>query len=61
MIDISTATKIQTTIEVIPSDALFDELGKNSYDYKDLLSELIDNSIAAREKTELLNNYHAKC
>ena len=54
MINISTAQKSSSTIEVVPSDSLFDELGKNSYDYKDLLSELIDNSIAARESTERL-------
>ena len=35
-------------IEVEPSNNIFSELGNNTYDYKDLLSELIDNSIAAR-------------
>lgn len=35
-------------ITVTPSDNIFAELGNNTYDYKDLLSELIDNSIAAR-------------
>ena len=44
----------KTTVEIIPSDNLFSELGKNNYDYKDLLSELIDNSIAARVQNELL-------
>jgi len=40
----------QTSIEtvVIPSNNIFEELGRNTYDYKDLLSELIDNCIAAR-------------
>src|SRR5687767_13518481 len=36
------------TVKVDPSDNIFAELGKNTYDYKDLLSELIDNSLAAR-------------
>lgn len=54
MIDISTANKGSSAIVVLPSDALFEELGKNSYDYKDLLSELIDNSIAAAEADSLL-------
>ena len=36
--------------EVNPSNNLFDELGRNTYDYKDLLSELIDNSVAARDE-----------
>ena len=34
--------------DVPPSDNIFRELGNNTYDFKDLLSELIDNSIAAR-------------
>ena len=41
-------------ITVHPSDNIFAELGHNTYDYKDLLSELIDNSIAARIQGELL-------
>jgi hypothetical protein len=36
-------------INVLPSDNIFHELGQNTYDYKDLLSELIDNSLAARD------------
>jgi len=36
-------------INVLPSNNIFEELGHNTYDYKDLLSELIDNSLAARE------------
>lgn len=38
------------TVEVIPDDRLFEELGKNNYDFHDLLSELIDNSIAAKNE-----------
>lgn len=41
--------------KVIPSDNLFKELGKNTYNFKDMLSELIDNSIAARIDGKLLN------
>jgi len=41
-------------ITVTPSNNIFSELGNNTYDYKDLLSELIDNSIAARNPHELL-------
>ena len=39
---------------VEPSDNIFSELGNNTYDYKDLLSELIDNSLAARSDDEFL-------
>ena len=42
-------------IDVLPSDLIFKELGNNTYDYRDLLSELIDNSIAAREPDSLLH------
>ena len=42
-------------ITVKPADRLFDELGNNTYDYKDLLSELIDNSVAARMPGEVLH------
>ena len=42
-------------ITVTPSDKIFSELGNNTYDFKDLLSELIDNSIAARVAGELLH------
>ena len=42
-------------ITVTPSDKIFSELGHNTYDFKDLLSELIDNSIAARVPGERVN------
>jgi hypothetical protein len=42
-------------ISVLPSDNIFSELGNNTYDYKDLLSELIDNSLAARVGGEVLH------
>ena len=41
-------------VEVKPSNNIFAELGNNTYDYKDLLSELIDNSIAARMDKQFL-------
>lgn len=42
------------TTEIIPSDRIFEELGNNTYDFKDLLSELIDNCLAARLDDRLL-------
>lgn len=39
---------------VEPSDNIFNELGNNTYDFLDLISELIDNSLAARVEGELL-------
>ena len=42
------------TTEVVPSNRIFEELGNNTYDFKDLMSELIDNSIAARVDDRLL-------
>lgn len=41
-------------ITVNPSDNIFFQLGQNTYDFKDLLSELIDNALAARLDGELL-------
>ena len=55
MLDLANIDGNIKTTKVIASDSLFEELGKNSYDYKDLLSELIDNSIAAIIPGELLN------
>ena len=43
-----TIQSVGEPIHVEPSDNIFSELGNNTYDYKDLLSELIDNSLAAR-------------
>lgn len=48
MIDLSKIEDATETLDVKPSDNIFEELGRNTYDYKDLLSELIDNTIAAR-------------
>ena len=43
------------TIDIKPSDRIFRELGNNAYDFLDLLSELIDNSIAARVEGIILD------
>jgi anti-sigma regulatory factor (Ser/Thr protein kinase) len=40
-------------VEVTPSPNLFSELGNNTYEFVDLLSELIDNAIAARSDERL--------
>lgn len=54
MIDLSKLDSSHQKIRVDPSDNIFIELGYNTYDYKDLLSELIDNSFAAmRENMQL--------
>lgn len=55
MIKIDTAVRSQYTTTVYPSDNIFEELGKNTYDYKDLISELIDNAIAARYENRIVN------
>lgn len=54
MIDITKLEKSEEPINVIPSDNLFKELGKNTYTYRDKISELIDNSIAARFSDKIL-------
>jgi anti-sigma regulatory factor (Ser/Thr protein kinase) len=52
MINVDNLTHVSSTVQVTPSDNIFAELGKNTYDFKDLLSELIDNSIAASTVTK---------
>lgn len=54
MIDLSKLEASPKMTVVYPSDNIFTELGRNTYDYKDLLSELIDNSIAARRADRIL-------
>lgn len=49
-----TTQSVGEPIEVKPSNKIFSELGNNTYDYKDLLSELIDNSLAARGDDQFL-------
>ena len=44
----------KTIIKITPSDNLFKELGNNTYDFVDLISEFIDNSIAAKKDDEIL-------
>lgn len=48
MIDLTKLKECSMVTTVPQSDNIFTELGKNTYDYKDLLSELIDNTIAAQ-------------
>ncbi len=48
MINIEKLQIAQEKIIVEPSNNIFHELGNNTYDLRDLISELIDNSIAAR-------------
>lgn len=55
MIDISNLSQSTFTISVDPSDNIFQELGNNTYDFKDLISELIDNAIAAINESYQLN------
>lgn len=54
MIDRSQLEEYKTKTNVLPSNNIFVELGKNTYDYKDLISELVDNSIAARRNDRKL-------
>ncbi len=55
MIDVGKLQSAHETIHVEPSDRIFEELGNNTYDFKDLISELIDNPIAARRLDRILN------
>ena len=54
MIDLKSLKESTTRTTVNPSNKLFEELGRNTYDYKDLLSELIDNCLAARRAATTL-------
>jgi len=55
MLDISQLSQSNLSITVSPSNNIFSELGNNTYNFKDLISELIDNSIAAGERNQQLN------
>jgi hypothetical protein len=48
MINLAQLQRSQGKIVVEPSNNIFRELGNNTYDLKDLISELIDNAIAAK-------------
>lgn len=54
MIDLSKLEATPHVTQVQPSDNIFSELGNNTYDYKDLISELIDNAVSARNPNRLL-------
>ncbi|MDM5036142.1 ATP-binding protein [Bacillus cereus] len=47
----------KATIIVEPSDNIFKELGNNTYDFNDLISEFIDNSIGAMDLEKILEVY----
>jgi hypothetical protein len=55
MIDVGNAKPSSVNVEVTPSNNIFRELGNNTYTFLDLLSELIDNCVAARESDGLLD------
>lgn len=55
MIHASEATPSTFVVDVIANDNIFEQLGNNTYNFTDLISELIDNSIAARVPQELLD------
>lgn len=55
MIDVSKAKPATTDFEVIASDRIYEELGNNTYSFVDVISELIDNSLAARIDGEKLH------
>lgn len=55
MVDLNRLEKATVQTQVDPSDNIFHELGNNTYDFTDLLSELIDNSIAAKVEGTKLN------
>jgi hypothetical protein len=55
MIDITKLEASSQLTTVNPSDNIFTELGRNTYTYLDLLSELIDNSLAAKSADSILN------
>ncbi|WP_083600070.1 ATP-binding protein [Exiguobacterium sp. AT1b] len=54
MLDLKQYVKKEGKIKVEPSNDIFKELGNNNYDFIELISELIDNSIAAKVEDELL-------
>lgn len=54
MIDLTKATSSASPINVEPSNQLYRELGNNTYDCLDAISELIDNAVAKRVEGELL-------
>ena len=54
MIDLSKLEAAPHVTKVQPSNNIFSELGKNTYDYQDIISELIDNAVSARNPDRLL-------
>lgn len=54
MIDLTKLKKSNHEVEVAASNRIFIELGNNTYDFRDILSEFIDNSLAARRENQML-------
>lgn len=54
MIDLQNAKSSDFTIKTKPSNNIWSALGNNTYDFVDLISELIDNSVAAKVPGALL-------
>src|SRR5947209_8131391 len=54
MIDLAKLTTPDAITTVTPSNRIFEELGNNTYDCKDVISELIDNAIASRLNDRML-------
>ena len=48
-------SRTTNTASVLPDDRLYEELGNNTYTINDIFSELIDNSLAARDEGKILN------
>ena len=55
MIDLNGIEPLDTPLQVEPSNNIFQELGNNTLDFRDCLSELIDNAIAAKHPHRILN------
>jgi len=55
MIDVANAKPSNFTIKIPPSNNIWSALGNNTYDFVDLISELVDNAVAAKVPGALLN------
>jgi len=55
MIDLSEAKPSRLVVDVVANNNIFEQLGNNTYTFTDLISELVDNSVAARVANELLD------
>src|SRR6266446_1159944 len=55
MIDVANAKPSNFTIKIPPSNNIWSALGNNTYAFVDLISELVDNAVAAKVPGALLN------